>query len=107
MFARLSTQTIVVLLVIAGGVSSPMRAQSPAAHDKISITTSSEEARKLYVDGRDLLEKLRVTDARHLFEQSVAKDPTFALGYVGLANSSTPSPVRSNWPATSATGNGI
>ena len=53
---------------------------------KIPITTSSDDARQLYMKGRDLQEKLRATDARNLYEQAVAKDPNFALAYVGLAN---------------------
>ena len=61
------------------------RAAAPA--DRIPITTSSEEARQLYLEGRDLVEKLRATDARALFQQAAAKDPGFALAQVGLANS--------------------
>ncbi len=57
-----------------------------SAGDKIPITTSSEEARQLYLKGRDLTEKLRATDGRKLFEQAMAKDPGFALAQVGLAN---------------------
>src|SRR6185503_3180963 len=34
----------------------------------------------------DLLERLRGTDGRRLFEQAAAKDPGFALAFVGLAN---------------------
>ena len=56
--------------------------------DKIPITTSSEEARQLYLEGRDLSEKLRATDARARFEKAAAKDPGFALAQVGLANTS-------------------
>jgi tetratricopeptide (TPR) repeat protein len=56
------------------------------AGDKIPITTSSEEARRLYLQGRDLFEKLRAADARTYFEQAVAKDKTFALAHLGLAN---------------------
>jgi tetratricopeptide (TPR) repeat protein len=65
-------------------------AVAPAATsaDRIPITTSSEEARQLYLKGRDLAEKLRATDARALFQQAAAKDPGFALAQVGLANSS-------------------
>jgi len=60
---------------------------SPAASaDKIPITTASDEARQLYLEGRDLNEKLRATDARARFEKAAAKDPTFALAQVGLAN---------------------
>jgi tetratricopeptide (TPR) repeat protein len=63
--------------------------EPPAAPpDKVPVTTSSEEARKLYLEGRDLMEKLRNTDARALFERAVAADPDFALAHVGLAVSS-------------------
>jgi tetratricopeptide (TPR) repeat protein len=55
--------------------------------DQIPITTSSKEARQLYLKGRDLAEKLRATDARALFAQAAARDPGFALAQVGLANS--------------------
>ena len=61
-------------------------AAEPPQQDKIPITTSSEEARRLYLEGRDLSEKLRITDSRKLFEQAAAKDKTFALAHVGLAN---------------------
>jgi tetratricopeptide (TPR) repeat protein len=60
-------------------------AVSALAGDRIPITTSSDEARQLYLKGRDLAEKLRATDARPLFEQAAAKDPTFALAQLGLA----------------------
>src|SRR5262245_10276395 len=55
---------------------------------EVSITTSSDEARALYVKGRDLAEKLRATDAHAEFTKAIAKDPSFALGYLGLATSS-------------------
>jgi tetratricopeptide (TPR) repeat protein len=64
--------------------AAPLAARSA---DQIPITTSSEEARQLYLKGRDLSEKLRATDARALFVQAAAKDPGFALAQVGLANS--------------------
>jgi tetratricopeptide (TPR) repeat protein len=69
-------------------LAAPALAQAPAAKatDKIPITTSSEEARKLYLQGRDLAEKLRITDSRQLYEQALAKDQGFALAQVGLAN---------------------
>ena len=61
-------------------------ALAQAGTGKVPITTSSEEARQLYVQGRDLVEKLRAADAYPVFEKAVAKDPGFALGYLGLAN---------------------
>ena len=77
-----------VLLVALSAGARPLFAQTKAASDKIPITTSSEQARKLYVQGRDLAERLRATDARRFYEQAVAADKNFALGYLGLANTS-------------------
>lgn len=56
--------------------------------DKIPITTSSESARELYLKGRDLLDRLKATDAHAMYEQAVAKDADFALAHLGLANTS-------------------
>jgi len=79
---------VVCALGLLGGAptggASPEDKKAPA--DKIPITTSSEEARQLYVKGRDLSEKLRATDARKLFQQAAEKDKGFALAHVGLAN---------------------
>jgi tetratricopeptide (TPR) repeat protein len=79
--------TACALLVAPCLIAGSAYAQT-AKSDKIPITTSSEDARKLYLQGRDLAEKLRATDARRFYEQAVAKDANFALGYVGLANTS-------------------
>lgn len=85
MFDRVARQTAAVV-VVAASAAIAVFAQAPATSDKMPITTASAEARKLYIDGRDLLERLRGTDGRKLFEQAVGKDPSFALAYVGLAN---------------------
>jgi len=55
---------------------------------KIPITSTSEEAKKELLQGRDLTEKLRVQNSIQHFENAVAKDPDFALGYFYLAQSS-------------------
>src|SRR5262245_29656366 len=62
-----------------------------SAKGKIPITTTSEEARELFVKGRDLNERLRATDAHALFQQAVAKDAGFAIAHlnVGLTSGST------------------
>jgi tetratricopeptide (TPR) repeat protein len=76
-----------VPLALLGVLSaSSFAADSPPADGKVPITTSSEEARKLYVEGRDLQEKLRFTDARAYYQKAVAKDAGFALAHLGLAN---------------------
>jgi tetratricopeptide (TPR) repeat protein len=76
-----ATLTLALVSACAVGVPSPA-----AADGKIPITTSSEEARQLYLKGRDLTERLRATDARPFYAQAAAKDPSFALAQVGLAN---------------------
>ncbi len=53
---------------------------------KIAITTSSEEARKEYIAGRDLQEKLRVTDSIQHFDKAISLDPNFALAELNRAN---------------------
>jgi tetratricopeptide (TPR) repeat protein len=81
-------QNIVGVLVVAGVVHAASGAAQAQATDKVPITTGSAEARDLYLKGRDLAEKLRATDARRYYEQAVQKDQTFAMGYIGLANTS-------------------
>jgi tetratricopeptide (TPR) repeat protein len=72
---------LVTALVVAA--SSVASAKDPPG--KIPLTTSSDEARELYIKARDLNERLKGTDAHKLFEQAVAKDKNFAMAYVGLA----------------------
>ena len=85
LFAR-ALACLLLFVGCAAADSKPAPAKSTSG--KIAITTSSEEARQLYLKGRDLNEKLRATDARVLFEKAIALDPNFALAYVGLANTS-------------------
>jgi len=77
--------TLALMSLLVNGSSAGAAGKSATA-DKIPITTKSEEARKLYLKGRDLTEKLRATDAHKAFEEALAKDKTFALAAFGLAN---------------------
>jgi tetratricopeptide (TPR) repeat protein len=83
-------RTLACVLVLAGlsFAGTKTAAKAKASSDKIPITTSSEEARQAYLNGRDLAEKLRATDAHAQYEKAVKLDPNFALGYLGLANTS-------------------
>ncbi len=72
----------------AGGESDG-RGAGASAQERVAVTTSSEEARKLYIEGRDLAEKLRAPEARVFFEQAIEADPDFALAHLALANTST------------------
>lgn len=60
--------------------------KTSAAAGKIAITTSSEEARKEFLAGRDLSEKLRITDSIAHFDKALALDPNFALAELSRAN---------------------
>jgi tetratricopeptide (TPR) repeat protein len=55
------------------------------AGDIVPITTSSEEARALYLEGRALAEALRANEARPKLEAAVAKDPDFAIAHLALS----------------------
>src|SRR6266404_2178178 len=54
---------------------------------KIPITTKSEEAKKEFLQGRDLAEKLRAQDSLAHFDKALALDPDFAAAELARANS--------------------
>jgi tetratricopeptide (TPR) repeat protein len=85
----LVVRTLACVLVLAGCcAASGKTTKAKQSSDKVPITTSSEEARQCYLQGRDLAEKLRATDAHAQYEKAVKLDPNFALAYLGLANTS-------------------
>jgi tetratricopeptide (TPR) repeat protein len=64
-------------------------AAAPAAapqSTKIPITTASEEARKEFLAGRDLAERLLFTDSIQHFDKAISLDPKFALAELNRAN---------------------
>jgi tetratricopeptide (TPR) repeat protein len=72
----------------AGEVAqAPAPAASPGG-GKIPVTTSSEEARKEFLQGRDLAERLLAQDSIQHFDKAIALDPNFALAELGRANAS-------------------
>lgn len=92
---RLKTfSPILILLALAGCQVEPNRTSTannaPAANTngKIAITTSSEEARKAFLAGRDLSEKLRITDSLQHYDKAIALDPNFALAHLNRAQTS-------------------
>lgn len=60
--------------------------KSTTAGDKIAVTTSSEEARKEYLQGRDLQEKLQIQDSIQHFDKAISLDANFALAELNRAN---------------------
>ncbi|HEU5171266.1 MAG TPA: tetratricopeptide repeat protein [Gemmatimonadales bacterium] len=55
------------------------------ARRTVPLTTGSEEARRQYVVGRDLFDKLRFHEARKHFQFAVDADPNFAIAHYHLA----------------------
>jgi tetratricopeptide (TPR) repeat protein len=65
-------------------------AESPAtAPDggKIPVTTASADAKAEFLQGRDLAEKLVITDSIEHFQKAASLDPNFAQAELSLANS--------------------
>jgi len=60
-------------------------ANSTAAAGKIPITTSSEEARKEFLTGRDLNEKLLVQDSIAHYDKAISLDANFAYAELNRA----------------------
>jgi tetratricopeptide (TPR) repeat protein len=71
----------------AAPVAETQTQATPADGGKIPVTTASAEAKAEFLQGRDLAEKLRVTDSIAHFEKAASLDPNFALAELNLANS--------------------
>lgn len=52
---------------------------------KIAVTTTSEEARKEFLQGRDLQEKLLIQDSIQHYDKALSLDPNFALAELNRA----------------------
>ncbi len=84
--------SLVISLGIAtlNGCANVAEEASPAVatsdSGKIPITTSSEEARKEFLQGRDISEKLQLQDSIQHFDKAIALDPNFALAELNRAN---------------------
>jgi hypothetical protein len=66
----------------------PSSNATAANNGKIAVTTSSDEARKEFLAGRDLAERLRITDSIAHFDKAISLDPNFALAELNRANAS-------------------
>jgi len=92
--AQLSRFFVWAVIISALAVSSCQQVEPNTAtastatgnNGKIQITTSSEEARKEFLAGRDLSEKLRITDSIAHFDKAISLDPNFALAELNRAN---------------------
>ncbi len=68
--------------------NSEKSAGASADGGKIPITAKSEEARKEFLQGRELSEKLQAQDSLRHFDKAIALDPDFASAELARANAS-------------------
>jgi tetratricopeptide (TPR) repeat protein len=83
------TALLVICLLTWAACSQSSNTPVAAASDrgKIPITTKSEEARKEFLLGRDLAEKLKAQDSLEHYDKAIALDPDFASAELARANS--------------------
>jgi tetratricopeptide (TPR) repeat protein len=68
--------------------SAPNVTNTRADNDKIPVTSSSEEAKKEFILGRDLAEKLLIQDSIQHYDKAIALDSGFAAAELNRATSS-------------------
>jgi tetratricopeptide (TPR) repeat protein len=80
----------ITILFAAADCSKPQETPAPAAPTsntgKMPVTTTSEEARKAYLEGRDLAERLLVQDSIAHFDKAIALDANFGMAELARAN---------------------
>ena len=65
--------------------SSPGTNTETSTAGKIPVTTSSDEAKKEFLQGRDLTEKLLIQDSIQHFDKAISLDPNFAWAELSRA----------------------
>ena len=70
------------------GKNPAVAATSESASGKIPVTSSSDDAKKEFLAGRDLAEKLRITDSLQHYDKAISLDPSFATAELNRATSS-------------------
>ncbi|MEP6719540.1 MAG: tetratricopeptide repeat protein, partial [bacterium] len=88
-------QILFLILIVSFAVMAQTKVSGPAksAHssadtDKIPVTSSSEDAKKEFLLGRDLAEKLLIQDSIQHYDKAIALDSSFAIAELNRATSS-------------------
>ena len=63
-----------------------VRSIDKSSNENIPVTTASEEARKEFLQGRDLAERLLFQDSIQHFDKAISLDLNFALAELSRAN---------------------
>lgn len=75
----------ILLTFLFGSIGLFVAGCSSSDDGKIPITTSSDKARALFVEGRDYSENLRGSRAISLFQDAIILDSNFALAHLNLS----------------------
>jgi tetratricopeptide (TPR) repeat protein len=81
---RFILPAIVLCCAVLASCGSPAKTD-----DDIPVTTTSEEARSAFLEGRDAWEAGRREQAREAFDRAIASDPTFALAFLYRARTAS------------------
>lgn len=79
-------KSLSMFLVVAVITLAMFGCSKPADDGKIPITTKSDEARKEYLQGRDLTDRVQPREANGHFDNAIAADTAFAMAYLLRAN---------------------
>ncbi len=71
-----------LLMTVAACQQAPVAVEEEQATAPIPVTTSSQEARELFLEGQEVNDRLRGTDAHDYFAQAVELDPDFARAHL-------------------------
>ena len=92
MRTKISTWLLSIAVVALGistscnSASNETKSAASANTGKVPVTTKSEDARKEFLRGRDLADKLLAQDSVQHFDKAIALDPDFASAELARAN---------------------
>jgi len=81
--------SFVCLIAVAALISLVLGEVAGAQEGVVPITTSSPEARDLFIKARDLLDNAHSAEARKLLEDAIGKDPSFLMALYFLSSNET------------------
>src|SRR5262249_17977872 len=84
----LSVSLTTVVWTACNKVKDAEGSASASAGGKIPVTTTSDEARKEFLQGRSLAERLLGQESIQHFDKALSLDPDFALAELARANNS-------------------
>jgi tetratricopeptide (TPR) repeat protein len=85
---RILLAFVILAAAMASGATGAKSSSETSEAGKLPITTKSEDARKEFLEGRDLADRLLAPKSLEHFNKALALDPEFASAELARANSS-------------------